>query len=55
MQFLFDVVRVVATENYKFLLQFENGQARVFDMRSYLSKRPFGQLNDIAIFKIIES
>ena len=52
MQILLDVTRVTATANYLLELEFENGQARVFDMKPYLTKRPFGPLNDIAFFRL---
>ena len=52
MQLLLDVIRVVATADHQLQLEFENGENRVFDMRPCLSKRPFGPLNDIAIFKL---
>jgi hypothetical protein len=42
---LLDVVCVVAEPGYTLHLQFENGEKRVFDMRPYMRKKPFIQLN----------
>ena len=52
MQLLLDVTHVTATDDYQLALEFENGECRVFNMRPYLSKRPFGPLNEIALFKL---
>lgn len=51
-QTLLDVTRVSATAGYLLQLEFENGEKRVFDMKPYLTKRPFGRLNDSAIFNL---
>ena len=52
MQSLLDVTRVTASDDYALALEFENGECRVFNMRPYLTKPPFGLLNDIALFKL---
>lgn len=41
---LLDVVSVVATDDYKLRLEFENGEKRIFDMSPYMQKKPFVQL-----------
>ncbi len=46
---LLDVI-AVSTEGYVLHLAFENGERRRFDMRPYLSKRPFDRLQDPAAF-----
>jgi hypothetical protein len=51
-QTLLDVTRVSATAGYLLQLEFENGEKRVFDMNPYLTKPPFGRLNDSAIFNL---
>jgi hypothetical protein len=51
-QSLLDVIRVAATDDYQLLLEFENGEDRVFNMKPYLIKRPFEALSDVAIFKL---
>jgi hypothetical protein len=52
MQLLLDVTHVSAVADYNLQLEFENGEKRIFDMKPYLAKRPFGSLNDIAIFNL---
>ena len=52
MQLLLDVTHVSANADHKLRLEFENGEKRIFDMRPYLAKPPFGPLNDIAIFNL---
>jgi len=52
MQPLLDVTYVTATDDYQLALKFENGECRAFNMRPYLTKRPFGPLKDIAVFKL---
>jgi len=52
MNLLLDVTRVLATDDYKLALEFENGECRVFNMQPYLAKPPFGPLNELAIFKL---
>jgi hypothetical protein len=47
-----DVTRVTATDDHQLALEFENGECRIFNMRPYLVKPPFGPLNDIALFKL---
>ena len=43
---LIDVVNVTATADFKLLLEFENGEHRVFDMSPLLNKKPFDRLRD---------
>lgn len=50
MEALLDVVRVEAKPDYKLLLEFENGEKRVFDMSPYMDKKPFTQLKDSPLF-----
>ena len=49
---LLDVTRVTATDDHQLAIEFENGECRIFNMRPYLVKPPFGPLNDIALFKL---
>ena len=44
MEALLDVVKVEVKPNYRLLLEFENGETRVFDMSPYMDKRPFVEL-----------
>ena len=45
-----DVVRVVANPDYTLLLEFENGEKRVFDMSLLMDKQPFCQLKGAPLF-----
>lgn len=47
---LLDVVKVVATPDYKLDLEFENGERRIFDMSPYMDKRPFASLKASPLF-----
>ena len=50
MQALLDVVKVEVGVDYALLLEFENGEKRVFDMRPYLDKKPFNRIKDAPLF-----
>lgn len=50
METLLDVVKVEAKPDYTLLLEFENGEMRVFDMAPYLDKKPFDQLKGSPLF-----
>ena len=50
MPILLDVVSVKASADYKLLLQFENGEKRIFDMSPYMKKKPFAQLENSPLF-----
>ena len=50
MEALLDVVNVEAKPDYKLLLEFENGEKRVFDMSPYMDKKPFVQLKGSSLF-----
>jgi hypothetical protein len=41
---LFDIVTVKPHANYHLLLEFENGEKRLFDMTPIIDKRPFNRL-----------
>jgi hypothetical protein len=40
-------------EDYKILLQFENGEERIFDLKPYLSLGKFSELKDPNKFKTV--
>jgi hypothetical protein len=44
MEVLLDVVNVEAKANYVLHLEFENGERRIFDMSTYMDKKPFVEL-----------
>lgn len=50
MNILLDVVKVEAKPDYKLVLEFENGERRIFDMTPYLEKRPFARLKGSPLF-----
>jgi hypothetical protein len=50
MNLLLDVISVEATQDYRLLLEFENGEKRVFNMAPLLEKRPFLQLKCSPLF-----
>lgn len=50
MDVLLDVVRVDARHDYTLLLEFENGEKRVFDMAPLMDKKPFVQLKGLDVF-----
>jgi hypothetical protein len=45
------VKEVKTIDEYKLLLTFENGEARLFDTHPYLSKGIFKELKDLSMFK----
>jgi len=49
-EILLDVVKVEAKLDYTLLLEFENGEKRVFDMAPYMDKKPFAQLKGSPLF-----
>jgi len=44
MQELLDVIYVKPFHNYQLLLEFKNGEKRLFDMSNIINKRPFNRL-----------
>jgi hypothetical protein len=52
MEALLDVVKVAVEPGYLLRLEFENGEKRVFDMSSYMDKRPFVRLKDFPLFAL---
>lgn len=50
MDILLDVVKVAVEPDYKLLLEFENGEMRVFDMAPYMDKKPFAALKGSPLF-----
>ena len=50
MESLLDVVRVEAKSDYTLLLEFENGEKRVFDMAPLMNKKPFAHLKGSPLF-----
>ncbi|MEA3544545.1 MAG: DUF2442 domain-containing protein [Thermodesulfobacteriota bacterium] len=50
MDILLDVVKVKVQAKYILEIEFENGEQRLFDMSSYLDKKPFDRLKNVAVF-----
>ena len=50
MEILMDVTNVEVKENFTLLLEFENSQKRIFDMKPYLEKKPFNRLKSPQLF-----
>ncbi len=51
MDSLLDVVSVKAQPDYRLLLEFENGEWRLFDMSPYMDKKPFNRLKHASMFQ----
>ena len=49
------IVDVKAQDNYEILLSFENGEIKIFDMKPYIDKGFFKQLQDKTYFKTVKS
>jgi hypothetical protein len=52
MSVLLDVVRVDAKPDYTLLLEFENGEKRVFDMAPLMDRKPFIRLKGSPLFTL---
>ena len=50
METLLDVIRVEPRKDYTLLLEFENHEIRLFDMRPYLEKKPYITLKNSPVF-----
>lgn len=48
------VTKVKALPNFKLLLEFENGEERIFDTQEYLDKGIFAELKDEMRFKSVK-
>ncbi|MYZ53662.1 DUF2442 domain-containing protein [Malikia spinosa] len=47
---MLDIVRVEARSDYTLLLEFENGELRLFDVAPLLDKQPFVELKSVELF-----
>ena len=50
MEQLLDIIEVKPYKNNTLLLVFENQEKRLFDMKPYLSEKPFTKLKDSPLF-----
>lgn len=48
---LLDIIEVWPQKDKTLLLVFENRQKKVFDMKPYLQKKPYGRLKSESFFK----
>ena len=48
-----NIISVQALEDYRLLLQYENNELRIFDMKPYLHLPFYKPLTDISIFKTV--
>ena len=49
-----NIIDVKAQDDYQILLSFENGEKKVFDMKPYIDKGFFKQLQDKTYFKTVK-
>ena len=47
------VVRVTAQANYQLKIEFRSGEVRLFDVKPYLAKGIFQQLQNLAVFNSV--
>lgn len=45
------VIEVKAMENYNLLLKFDNGERKIFDVKSYINGAWYGELNNKNYFQ----
>jgi hypothetical protein len=47
---LLDVINVKAEANYHLILEFENGERRMFDMSRFMDEKPYNRIKNTSIF-----
>jgi hypothetical protein len=47
---LLDVIKVKAEPNYRLILEFENGEKRIFDMSRFMDEKPYNRIKNSPIF-----
>ena len=47
-------VNVIAKEDYTLLVEFDNGETKIFDVKPYLSYKAFEELKDIKKFNSVK-
>lgn len=45
---------VYAKENYTLLIEFDNGEKKIFDVKPYLEYKAFEELRDINVFNSVK-
>ncbi len=49
------VTKVIPEKNYQLLLEFDNGESKLFDVKPYIKGTWFGRLSDEAYFKTVRT
>lgn len=49
------IIKVLPQENFQLLLTFDNGEKRVFDVKPYLNRGLFQELQNIDIFNTVKT
>lgn len=49
----YKIKNVQAVDNYHLILTFQNGEIKTFDMKPYLNKGIFKELQDVQMFKTV--
>ena len=49
------VTKVIPEKNYQLLLEFNNGESKLFDVKPYIKGIWFGRLSDEAYFKTVRT
>ena len=49
---LLDVTRVTPQSDFRLVLEFENGERRIFDMQKYIDQKPWVRLKEGAAFRL---
>ena len=47
---LLDVINVKAEPNHRLILEFENGEKRIFDMTRFMDEKPYNP--DLKLFRL---
>lgn len=51
MKILLDIISLQVNNDYTLVLEFENNEKRVFDMKPYLEQKPFNKLKNYSLFE----
>lgn len=51
MNILLDIITLQVNNDYTMVLEFENNEKRVFDMKPYLEHKPFEKLKNFSLFE----
>lgn len=47
---LLDVINVKAEADYRLILEFENGERRMFDMSRFMDEKPYNRIKNSPVF-----